>query len=533
MAAGHKKMIPHFFGMTYKLTDTFIKKKLLLFILLFFFMNLCINPAQEQKRLQEEVIVIAVEVPVRVIHKGKVVKNLTKEDFEIYEKGIKQKITAFEVISRKISISKKLSPEDRKIAPKKRLFILIFNIFDYTDAVGEAIDYFFKNVFTSGDRLIILTEDKLFNIEIEKGLPEMIFNLKETLKKYKLISNKNTLRAYRDLKHEGDRVLNAFEGATGDVNRAIINFLETYLRIWADYRRQYFTPDLDLYRSIIKRVKQIEGEKWAICFQQRKMFPGLKNKGRLGSIIDYYADESATTGLHIISSKHWELQRSLNISYNFPTKILKNLFMEANITFHLILMKSLRDILYRDFELREVAQDYEDCFKQISFSTGGYVTFSNKVTEALKEATEAEDYYYLLVYSPDEDPSEKKRKIKVKVKKRGSKVIHLKHIFEKEAVPISIIDFKAGHKTMKFSLSNYQMIKIKGKLTGIAEVKITLFDKDSEKVFDERKTLNLLKKEATISLNFNQLKSGNYFIIIQVIDKISNAIDVFSRQIEL
>jgi len=207
--------------------------------------------------------------------------------------------------------------------------------------------------------------------------------------------------------------------------------------------------------------------------------------------------------------------------------------MEANITFHLILMKSLRDILYRDFELKEVAQDYEDCFKQISFSTGGHATFSNKVTEALKEATEAEDYYYLLVYSPNEDQSEKKRDIEVKVKKRGIKVIHLKHFFEKEAPPISITDFKAGDKTMKFSFSNCNMIKIKGKLTGIADVKITLFDKDSEKVFDERKTLNLLKKEAHISLNFNQLKSGNYFILIQVIDKISNEIDVFSKQIEL
>jgi hypothetical protein len=533
MGAGHKKRIPHFFGMTYKLTDTLIKKKLLLFMLLFFSMNLGINPAQGQERLQEEVIVIAVEVPVRVIHKGQVVKNLTKEDFEIYERGIKQKITAFEVISRKISISKKLSQEERKVAPKKRLFLLIFNIFDYTDAVGEAIDYFFKNVFTTGDQLIILTEDKLFNIEIGKSLSETIFNVKETLKKYKLISNKNTFRAYRDLRHEGDRVLRAYQDRTGDINRAIIMFYETYLKIWADYRKQYFIPDLDLYRSIIKRVKQIEGEKWAICFQQKKMFPGLKNEGRLGSIINYYADESATTGLRIISTKQRELQRSLNISYNFPTEILKNLFMEANITFHLILMKSLRNILYRDFELREVAQDYEDCFKQISFSTGGHVTFTNKVTEALKEATEAEDYYYLLVYSPDEDQSEKKRDIEVKVKKRGIKVIHLKHFFEKEAPPISITDFKAGNKTMKFSFSNYKMIKLKGKMTGIADVKITLFDKNSEKVFDERKTLNLLKKEAHISLNFSQLKSGNYFILIQVIDKISNEIDVFSKQIEL
>ncbi len=77
------------------------------------------------------------------------------------------------------------------------------------------------------------------------------------------------------------------------------------------------------------------------------------------------------------------------------------------------------------------------------------------------------------------------------------------------------------------------MTKIKEKITGIADIKITLFDEDSKKAFSEGKTLNLFKKETFISLNFNQLKSGSYFIIIQVIDKISNEIDVFSSAIEL
>ena len=196
-------------------------------------------------------------------------------------------------------------------------------------------------------------------------------------------------------------------------------------------------------------------------------------------------------------------------------------------------MKPFRTVFSRDFELREVAQDYEACFKEISFSTGGHTTFSNKVVEALKEAAETEDYYYLLVYSPKEDQSAKKREIEVKVKKRGAKVIHLKHFFEKEAPPISITDFKAGQKTIKFSLINYKMTKIKEKITGIADIKITLFDENSNKVFSEGKTLNLFKKETFISLNFNQLTSGSYFIIIQVIDKISNEIDVFSSAIEL
>jgi hypothetical protein len=77
------------------------------------------------------------------------------------------------------------------------------------------------------------------------------------------------------------------------------------------------------------------------------------------------------------------------------------------------------------------------------------------------------------------------------------------------------------------------MTKIEEKLTGIADIKITISDENSNKVFDEGKTLSLIKKETHISLNFNWLKSGSYFIVIQVVDKISQETDVFSRWIDL
>ncbi|KKM93347.1 hypothetical protein LCGC14_1209270, partial [marine sediment metagenome] len=144
-------------------------------------------------------------------------------------------------------------------------------------------------------------------------------------------------------------------------------------------------------------------------------------------------------------------------------------------------------------------------------------------------------YFDLLVYSPDENQSGKKRdiEVKVKVKKKGIKVIHLKHFFEKEAPPISITDFKAGKNTIKFSLINYKMTRIEEKLTGIADLKITLFDENSNKVFDEGKTLSFFKKETTISLKLDMLKSGSYFIIIQVTDRISQETDVLSSDIKL
>jgi len=429
-----------------------------------------------------------------------------------------------------------------KIQPKKRTFLLIFNIFDYNEAVGEAIDYFFENIFQERDQIIILTEDRLLNIETGKGISAISQNLKETLKKYKIISTAQTLRAYESLRIEADRLLAGLRGDSRNQMRSwdqdVLRFYDNYMRVWSDYKRQHIIPDIEIYRSIIKRVKQIEGEKWALCFQQRELFPKLKNEGPLERAINENVnattdDPVLTAQQRNIRSKQMELQRNLDVSGNIPKEGLKNLFMEANITFHLILLQSRRSLLAKDFELREVSQDYEDCFKQISFSTGGYSTFSNEVSEALQEATESEDYHYLLVYSPKDSQSTTKRDIEVKVNKRGVDIIYLKQIPEIGEPLITISNFKIMRKTISFSLINYIRTKIEGKLTGIGEVKITIFDEKSNKVFDEGKTLNLIDKEINISLNFDWLESGSYFIIIQAVDRISQEVDVFSSSITL
>jgi len=281
----------------------------------------------------------------------------------------------------------------------------------------------------------------------------------------------------------------------------------------------------------------MEGEKWTICFQQHEMFPKLKNEGsiefEIRRITESKIDPQDQVRVREIQVRHYELQRTFDLTYNFPVDKLRELFMEANVTFHLLLLKSLRTLLSQDFELGEVAEDYEDCFRQISSSTGGSSTFSNKVLEALKEAAVKEDFHYLLVYSPEDSLVQKERKIEVKVKKGGTEVIYLKHYIAKEPTPITITDFKSGQKTIKFNLRNYARVKKEGKVHGFADVQITIFDDKSNKVFSEGKTLELIKEEILISLNFDKLKSGSYFIIIEAFDRISNGKDVFSSAIKL
>jgi len=144
-----------------------MKKSSAILFVFFFLLSQNFSPPQEKPK--QEVTVIAVEVPVRVLQKGQVVKDLNKEDFEVFENGIKQNITAFEVVSRRISLAQEI-PQEAKAPQKNRIFILIFNIFDYTEPVGEAIDYFFKDIFRPHDQLIILTEDRVLNIEKGQSL---------------------------------------------------------------------------------------------------------------------------------------------------------------------------------------------------------------------------------------------------------------------------------------------------------------------------------------------------------------------------
>ena len=59
--------------------------------------------------------------------------------------GIRQEITGFEVVCRSIvHRGGRLAPESSTTPSSPRLFVLIFHIFDYGDAVEEGIDYFFQ-----------------------------------------------------------------------------------------------------------------------------------------------------------------------------------------------------------------------------------------------------------------------------------------------------------------------------------------------------------------------------------------------------
>jgi len=506
---------------------------------IFCFVFLLTSSLAAQEKIQEDVTVTVVEVPVRVLLKGQPVRDLAREHFKVFENGIEQAITQFQTISRRIEDQPMPGPAGRT----PRLFLLIFNIYDYGPAVGAAVDDFFRDVFRPGDSVLILTEDRVLNVERGQGLEDFVAGLKDALVNFKSISTQSTTKSFRDLDYESDQLLNTLRGTGGgqmmiaSFDQAIVQFFEKYRHIWEVYRNQFLLPDLSFYKLFLRKIRSFEGEKWAICFQQREMFPMLKNSSQLdiaiGNWIGSQVDSQDQVKARLVQARQEELRRSFDFTASFSPDLLSDLFLGADMTFHLILLKSSRTVFSQNFELREVGQDFEAMLKKISVSTGGHYDFSNRPGDVLREAVRKEDYHYLLVYSPREVPTDKKRAIEVQVDRDGVDIIYLKRPFSAGPDLIAISEVKARGQSLSFSLGHCQMLTVDGRRRGSASIKLLLYNEATDKVFDEGRTLELTEETTRISLTLEKLEPGNYFLIIEAVDLVSGTTDVYNGNIKL
>ncbi len=486
----------------------------------------------QQAKIQKDVTVTLVEVPVRVLSKGGPVRDLGREDFRIFENGVEKEISRFLIVSRRIEDRTTPGP----VGGLPRLFLLIFNIYDYGPAVGEAIDAFFHDVFRPGDSVLIMTEDRVLNFERGQGLGDLIAGLKNTLRKFKGMSTQSTLKNFRELDNESDRLLSALRSAEGPlggpIDQSIIQFFDRYRYAWEAYRNQYLLPDPDLYETLLRRVRTFEGERWALCFQQRDMFPMIKSSSRLDIAIENWAgaqvEPQDQVKARLVQAKRDDLRRSFDLRSSLSPDVLSDLFLGADMPFHLILLKPFRTVFSENFELREVGQEYEAMLKAISIATGGQCDFSNRPVDVLREAVRKEDYHYLLVYSGQELPDGEERTTEVRVDRKGVDVIYLKRPFDHGRDLIAISGVKSRGMGLSFSIAGYRMPSVDGRPRGSAFVKLVLYDDATKKVFDEARTIELDKETTLISLDLKRLGPGDYFCIIDAVDLITGERDVYN-----
>ncbi len=353
------------------------------------------------QELQHEAIAINVEVPVRVFRGSVFIDDLTIDDFELYEEGVKQRIDAVYLI-KKTTIEREeseLATDEAliKFAPKPTLrqFVLVFEVIDYSRRLDEVIDYFFDNVFAPEDNLAIVTPVNTYHLNsdlfAQKPIQEVSDELKRKLKKDIRTGNAE----YKS------------------IMRSIISGDATYI----DYFRLKNMRRLEQKKVLdfAETLKKIEGQKNVFFLYQRDAIPG--SNAAIGNL---------TTADYLYSTD--ELERDIA----FDVDKVKQAFSDSLISAHFIYITNTEQYQQSVLNLEpsgDITKDWSmhtfGALFEVAKATGGVTDSSANPAASFQKAADASENYYLLYYTPSDYKADGKfRNIKVRVKGKNYKVTH-------------------------------------------------------------------------------------------------------------
>ena len=519
---------------------------------------------KEHEPIVEKVTVTNVEVPVRVLHKGKPVTDLTKEDFTIYENKKKMKINGFFLKRKKIKFTEttEVIQESKPLKPlKPRTFVLVFSISDFNQHLVKAVDHLFENILKTNDRLLLLANDKTMeypNLEKKDEIKSILMSELRTQAqraRQRLLRYINQVETYLNMDDFkvaiGLSPGSAHKSELRDRLQPIVSFLERYLITWVDYRNKYLTPRIDRFYFFSRYLEGLKGDKWVFSFYQFDLFPKIRMTSQIMDRLRVLASnliESRESGASAIGKRLNtflnQLLVELNVNKTFPTEEVSKLFYKVDATFHSFFIKSLLKTGADDLDYQEVASDIERTLKEITDITGGQNITSNDLVKSIDTVSELEDVYYLLTYAP-RDPK-KAGKLKIKVNNRKYKVLYddnfradyindyLKNLSKNiQTTDIKIENFSFQGKILAFTVKNYMMKKQGENNIGRMKVRIKLTSSETNLVlFDQARDLTARKPEMKISLGaFKAIQRGEYDFTIDAVDMFTGKQDNFHQKV--
>lgn len=496
-----------------------------------FIFILCMGiPNVAQEVIEEKVDVINIEVPVRVVYRGKLLSGLKKGDFKIYENGKIQQIHGFNEYRRKINVKEtEFDIRLEKVIYQPRLFVLVFNLTDYFLKMDKGIDYLFEKVFRKQDRIMVLAnytfipEKTITDLQTDKN------QLKSIIKKECKTARVQVLKVFRDMDNQLQLLKNELN--YGFISRTavqvIVSFLDKYLMYFRIYKKSYLIPDLDKYYHFARYLEKVKIEKWVINFYQLERFPKLRSEGPLWKKIEQQLGWNAD-GKRRLKDLLRRIDIELKVSTDFPVDQITKLFLKVNTTFHSIFMKPVNIDSSEDYEYNEINTDIENSLREITKITGGALILSNNLEKSLEKITEKEDIFYLLTYEPS-DKQKKNRKIKVKMKGKPYKIIYDKTVYadffkdyldrKEKAIPeIRIENLHYNNRIFSFNVTDFKTQNMGKENQGKVDVQIKIIDMTNTVVFNKSTVLLLKKVDNKLSIRLDELQPGDYYILVDVKD---------------
>jgi VWFA-related protein len=497
----------------------------------------------QEEKIREEVSVTNVEVPVRVFYKGKVIDNLTRKDFKLYEDKELQTINGFYLKRRKIKVQNiDLTTDNREAGPlPPRFFVLVFRLTNYTKDIKRGVAHLFDNVLRDKDHVLVFVNDKTLFLNrsyqkvkrkdiLDQVLREESVRANQRLVAYftKIQRSLNVTKVELKMEDEEGRKVSV----TARPDQLLI-FLKKYLSTWIEYKKKYLLPDIDKYYNFANFLEKIDKEKWVINFYQFEMFPKMKYSGELRQQIEDIMNtllvgrSEDIVYSRMMLSLLTKIDQELNVAKDFHADEISKLFYKVDATCHSIFCGTQKDTLSQDLEYRRISTDIENSLRDITEKTGGALISSNDLESALHSISEKEDVYYMLTYSP-KNPK-KTGQIKIVVDNKKYKVFYdtnmradyIKEYVDKKralspSIKLNSISFK--EKKLAIAISNFLMRKTGAGKKGKISVHVRIKDENNKTVFEKSRFLVPDKKITNITIDFDWIKKGEYNIIVDVSD---------------
>jgi len=376
-------------------------------------------PVLFPQELSHDVRVVNVEIPVRVFKGDAFVGHLTLADFELTEDGVPQTLDAVYLIKKSTvergEGTKPFRPET------SRFFYLMFEFYEYHPKIREAVREFVEKVLGPGDRLVLATPMKTYELkkDVLAGAPKQRIaeTINEIVRRDILIGASAYRRAFDDLKRliaNQSTSMGTIDptmevGGEGTLQEYFMQYQVLLQRL--ESLRHVDEPKLIEFSEYLKTK---DGQKFVFVFYQREFIPVMDRRqqaalygtdpvvdGYMGDLFDFY---------------------KRNTSFN--TDRIKKAFAAAGITIHFLMLTTTADDT-PSTQRTEHSEDFIMPFTEMARATGGIAASSANAAAMMDRASEASENYYLLYYTPkDRTPGDRFREIKVAVKGGGYRITH-------------------------------------------------------------------------------------------------------------
>jgi hypothetical protein len=466
---------------------TMKSKKMLFFVHLLVVGSILLAFAgQEQQK--EYVKVVNVELILRVQKDGVPVGGLKKNDFVLYEDGEPREINGFFENHRRIAHA----DETARQLERPRLYLLFFWIGNPAADVAGVLDKFFASVYRDGDRVILSTPLKTFELSSPEAVAAATATFLGQWRQEAKDRQTARLQFLGDLnqpleelarrlveiitKKDGRSILVEQEDMVGD--KQINSFAEQYARAIQEYQLRELTPDLTTFESMARSLRYNQSDKFALVFFQRDSLPLFDVAGVRGLFMTKGIPEGLANKMAgAIARVEAQVKSIPNV--RFLSEQTKALFIQANIQFHMLSISpdrndghanvtSLRSLTKSE----EVFSKWDQVMRELSQSTGGLSLDGDPMIAALDKVAAFEDICYHVTFVPREWEG-KERKIDIRVKRPGMQVVYGRRM-EIAGLPlVKIAALSAGSQSIRLEVSNFYPIAKGGVPTGFVTVDVS------------------------------------------------------------